>query len=199
MAWIPDFEIGFWNAWILMLYLPFHPLIMKVVDKALGTGDIFKKMGEDAQSQKGEKNASVIYTVVVILLLAYSIFLPLKLGTMHFYTGLGLYLVGLVMFITAIINVATTPLGKPFTQGIYRFSRHPLYVSVVITLVGVGVASASWVFLLLTAGILLTQAGEAIAEERDCLETFGSEYREYIASTPRWIGFPKNHHSTPDH
>ena len=59
MSWIPAFQIGLWNAWILMLYFPLHPLIMIVVDKAIGTGGIFKKMG-DVPYEKGEKRIFVI-------------------------------------------------------------------------------------------------------------------------------------------
>ncbi|OGO65092.1 MAG: hypothetical protein A2030_08460 [Chloroflexi bacterium RBG_19FT_COMBO_50_10] len=188
MTWFPAFEIGLWNAWILMLYLPLHTLIMKAVDKAVGTGEIFKKMGDDVSYQKGEKSASTIYMVLLLVLLAYSIFLPLKLGTAWFYAGLTIYLVGLVMFLSAIVNIATTPLGKPFTQGMYRYSRHPLYFSGVITFVGVSIASASWVFLLLTGVIMIVLAYTIIAEERSCLETYGVEYQEYLNKTPRWIG-----------
>ncbi|OGO14589.1 MAG: hypothetical protein A2Y53_04670 [Chloroflexi bacterium RBG_16_47_49] len=192
MTWFPAFEIGLWNAWILMLYLPLHTLIMKAVDKAVGTGEIFKKMGDDVSYQKGEKSASTIYMVLLLVLLAYSIFLPLKLGTAWFYAGLTIYLVGLVMFLSAIVNIATTPLGKPFTQGMYRYSRHPLYFSGVITFVGVSIASASWVFLLLTGVIMIVLAYTIIAEERSCLETYGVEYQEYLNKTPRWIGIPKS-------
>jgi len=191
MSWLPAFEIGLWNAWILMLYFPLHPLIMIVVDKAVGTGGIFKKMG-DVPYEKGEKRVFVIYMVVLLLLLAYSVFLPLKLGTVWFYAGLPTYLVGLVMFLTAIVNIATTPLGHPFTQGMYRYSRHPLYFSISITFVGVSVASASWVFLLLSVVIMILQTSPAIAEERGCLETYGDEYQEYLNRTPRWIGMPKS-------
>ena len=56
MSWLPAFEIGLWNAWILMLYLPLHPLIMIIVDKAVGTGEMFKKMG-DVPYEKEEKRA----------------------------------------------------------------------------------------------------------------------------------------------
>jgi protein-S-isoprenylcysteine O-methyltransferase Ste14 len=191
MSWSPAFEIGLWNAWILMLYLPLHPLIMIVVDKAVGTGEILKKMG-DVPYKKGEKRVSVIYMVVLFVLLAYSVFLPLKLGTVWFYAGFAIYLVGLVMFLTAIVNIATTPLGQPFTQGMYRYSRHPMFFSGPITFVGVSVASASWIFLLLSVVIMILQTSLAIAEERGCLETYGDEYQEYLKRTPRWIGIPKS-------
>lgn len=191
MSWLPAFEIGLWNAWILMLYFPLHPLIMIVVDKAVGTGGIFKKMG-DVPYEKGEKRAYVIYMVVLLVLLAYSVFLPLKLGTLWFYAGLTTYLVGLVIFLTAIVNIATTPLGQPFTNGMYRYSRHPLYFSFSITFVGVGLSSASWVFLLLSVVIIILQSIQVISEERGCLEIYGDEYQEYLNRTPRWIGMPKS-------
>jgi len=174
-----------------MLYFPLHPLIMIVVDKAVGTGEILKKMG-DVPYERGEKRAFVISVVILLLLSVYSVFLPLKLGTVSFYVGLTTYLVGLMMFLTAIVNIATTPLGQPFTKGMYRYSRHPMLLSGSITWVGVSVASASWVFLLLSVVAAVLQASEAIAEERGCLETYGDEYRQYLNRTPRWIGMPKS-------
>jgi len=174
-----------------MLYFPLHPLIMIVVDKAVGTGEILKKMG-DVPYERAEKRASVISIVILLLLLVYSVFLPLELGTVWFYVGLGIYVVGLAMFLAAIVNVATTPLGQPFTKGMYRYSRHPMYFSGVITYVGVSVASASWIFLLLSVVTAVLLASGAIAEERGCLETYGDEYREYLDRTPRWIGMPKS-------
>jgi len=31
MSLIPAFKIGLWNAWILTLYLPLHPLMMMLI------------------------------------------------------------------------------------------------------------------------------------------------------------------------
>jgi len=190
MELIPTLKIGWLNAWILMLYFPLHPLIMIAVDKAVGTGDIFKKMGE-VPYEKSEKRAYVIYMVVTLLLIAHSIFLPLKLGTAWFYAGLAVYLVGLAILLTAIVNVATTPLGQLFTKGLYHYSRHPAYISMSMINVGVGVASASWIFLLLSVVIMLLNS-QVEAEERGCLETYGDKYQDYMNRTPRWIGKPKS-------
>jgi len=58
--------------------------------------------------------------------------------------------------------------------------------------IGIGIACASWVFLLLTMiWIILSDKG-VIAEERECLEKYGEAYREYMNRTPRWIGTPKS-------
>jgi len=142
--------------------------------------------------KKGEKRVFVISLVVILFLLAYSVFLPLKLGTVWFYAGFTTYLVGLVMLLTSIVNISTTPLGQPFTKGMYRYSRHPMMFSESITFVGVSVASASWIFLLLSVVIIILQTSQAVAEERGCLETYGDKYKEYMNRTPRWIGIPKS-------
>ena len=191
MSWVPAFKIGVWNAWMLMLYLPLHPLIMILVDKAVGTGQIMKKMG-DVPYEKKEKRAFMTSMVLMVLLVLYSIFLPLKMGTVWFYAGLAIYLLGLAMFITAIVNIATTPLGQPFVGGMYRYSRHPMLFSGFIIWVGVSVASASWLFLLLSVVVMGLVAFQAVGEERACLELYGDEYREYLNLTPRWIGLPKS-------
>jgi protein-S-isoprenylcysteine O-methyltransferase Ste14 len=191
MSWLPTFKIGLWNAWILMLYFPLHPLIMIVVDKAVGTGDIFKKMG-DVPYEKGEKRDYAIFMVVTLILIVYSIFLPLKLGTAWFYAGLTVYLVGLAIFLTAIVNVATTPMGQFLIKGLYHFSRHPMYIAGSIINVGVGVASASWIFLLLSVVIIVLYTTQVVAEERGCLETYGDKYEDYMNRTPRWIRIAKS-------
>lgn len=190
MSFTQFFEIGLWNAWILMIYIPFHPLLMILIDKVVGTGDISKKMGKVSYN-KTEKRIFGSYMAILFLLLIISVFLPLKLGTTWFYIGLPVYILGLIMFMTAIVNIATTPLGKPFTRGTYRYSRHPMFVSGFLTFIGVSIASASWIFLLLSIVTMILENFIAIPEERYCLKAYGDSYREYLNRTPRWIGIPK--------
>jgi len=191
MSWLPAFEIGLWNAWIFMLFIALLTLILILVGKTVGTENIYKKMG-DVPTEKGEKRANAISTVLMLVLFAYSIFLPLKLGTAWSYACLTIYLVGIIMFLSAIITVAKTPMGQIFSQGMYRFSRHPMYLSFLIIFVGVSVASASWVFLLLSVGWMIFLVHQITAEERGCIEIFRDEYQEYLNKTPRWLGIPKS-------
>ena len=76
-------------------------------------------------------------------------------------------------------------------DGMYRFSRHPLYFSLVIVYIGTSIATASWLFLLLGIANIFWIRVESLVEERYCLETYGNDYREYMSRTPRWIGIPK--------
>jgi protein-S-isoprenylcysteine O-methyltransferase Ste14 len=191
MDWNPEFKLGLWNAWILMLYYPLHPLIMILIDKVLGTGEIFKKMTE-VPYRSSEKWAFNIAVIISLLMFIYSFFLPLRLGTIWFFFGLLIYLPGLVMVLAAIVTLARTPLGYPFVSGIYRYSRHPMTFFSFITFLGIGLAAASWVFLIPSILVFALQAYQTPAEERGCLELYGERYREYLQRTPRWLGLPRS-------
>ena len=130
--------------------------------------------------------------VVFFGMIAYSVFLPLKLGTAWFYVGLAVYILGFVISSAALFAVAVTPPGEPFTTGIYRYSRHPIALGTLLPMVGAGIASASWLFLLLSAILMAISYFLALAEESATATKFGDAYKEYMARTPRWIGLPKS-------
>ena len=183
MSLVPVFKIGVWNAWILAAIF-----LLLVYIPVLTLKDFNKKMGESEHYGK----IQTLMTILFFILMIYSIFLPLKLGTAWFGTGLSIYLLGLIIVTIAIVNVASTPLGKPFMKGVYRYSRNPGYLGQIIVFVGIGIASASWFYLLLSAIlIVLTYLGVTI-EERVTLDKLGEAYREYMNRTPRWIGIPKS-------
>jgi len=192
MTLIPAFEIGLWNAWILMLYLPLHPLIMLLIDKLVGTGDMFKKMESPIYS-KAETILNIFNNFVLFFgLFILSIFLPLQLGTAWFYAGLALCILGIVTWTIAIVNIADIPLGKPWTKGLYRYSRHPMMLAGFLILIGAGLASASWIFLSLSIVYIVLAVILILAEERSCMEKFGNSYRDYMNRAPRWVGIPKS-------
>jgi protein-S-isoprenylcysteine O-methyltransferase Ste14 len=186
MSLIPAFEIGIWNVWLLMFPLVLIPPIMASVKKGL-----FKKTESTVNLSKIEKRVFAFSKVVLVLSFFYSIFLPLSLGTLWFYVGLPISLLGIAMYIVVSVNIANTPVGGPVTTGLYRYSRHPMYVASFPALVGAGIASASWLFLLLAILVTITHFMNAIFEERLCLEAYGGVYQEYLDRTPRWIGVPK--------
>jgi protein-S-isoprenylcysteine O-methyltransferase Ste14 len=187
MSNIPAFEIGLWNAWIFMLpHVLTFPLFFRLA-KAIDPPNI-----PEAGMSKPMLSFCCLSKMIYFPAVIYSVFLPLKLGTVWFYTGLPLTLIGLAAYAIFLVNWANTPPGKPVTKGLYRYSRNPMYVSSSLLLLGVTIASASWVFLLIT--IIIT-VGEVVfigLEEQGCLERYGDVYREYMQRTPRWIGTPKS-------
>jgi len=124
-------------------------------------------------------------------MIIYSIFLPLKLGTVWFYIGLAVYVLGLIISAAALFSIASTKPSEPFTTGMYRYSRHPIALGTVLPMIGTGIASASWLFLLLSVILMVISHFLAITEESATNKKFGDAYREYMNRTPRWIGIPK--------
>jgi protein-S-isoprenylcysteine O-methyltransferase Ste14 len=195
MSLIPVFDIGLWNAWIFELcaLLPLPILLLIRKRRALKS-----ERGADSKSEldymtKTEKRLFGFSRIVMFLPIIYSIFLPLKLGTTWFYVGLPIALVGLIMLLTVWVNFATTPFDdEPITTGLYRYSRHPMYLTSFLMYIGIGIACASWLFLLLSiASVLFANVRFAGFEERLCLEKYGATYREYMDRTPKWLGSPK--------
>ena len=186
MSLTPVFEIGVWNAWIFMLYnfLPM-PLLM-LLHRGIAR--------EAAIPQSGiERKLFPVMWTIWLAAVIYSIFLPLRLGTMWFYVGFPISMVGLIAYTAVIVSFATTQLdSEPLIKGIYRYSRHPMYITQLVMFIGVGIACASWVFLLFAIVYSLLSFIYAITEERYCLEKYGDAYREYISKIPRWIGLPKS-------
>jgi protein-S-isoprenylcysteine O-methyltransferase Ste14 len=188
MSLIPAFEIGVWNVWIFMVctLIPVIFLFMPLVTRGQKEGTAFT-----AYFSKAQKNAFSSHQLIYYILIIYSIFVPLKLGTVWFYIGLPVFLVGLIPYAILAANFLTTPLDKPVTGGIYRYSRHPMYVTSFLMLLGAGIASASWIFLLLFVVDVIMVPLFVDAEERYCLEKYGDAYREYMNRTPKWLGLPK--------
>jgi protein-S-isoprenylcysteine O-methyltransferase Ste14 len=73
-------------------------------------------------------------------------------------------------------------------HGPYRFTRNPMYVSLVGLYVAVTLfANSAWPLILLPVVVLLVQR-QVIAREEAYLEAkFGEEYRAYKARVRRWI------------
>ena len=127
MSFMPAFEIGLWNAWIFTVLLFAAGFVPLYIDYEKTEKRV---EGEPTGSEinKTTKIAHVItHMIIMPFTLIYSIFLPLKLGTLWFYAGLPLYLLGLVMALMFSISFATAPLGEPISKGVYAISRHPGY------------------------------------------------------------------------
>ena len=190
MSLVPDFQIGVWNAWIFMIW----PWLDMLAVRLVGV-DVYRRasgLPSEMKTSRRYRVVSYVSMAVETVVVAYSIFLPLKLGTTWFYAGLSIFLLGLVVLTVATVNFATTPMDVPVTRGIYHYSRHPLYLASLLIYFSVGIASASWVFLLVLVVQSVSIRIAAVEEERFCLEKYGEAYREYIDRTPRWLGLPKS-------
>jgi len=186
MSLIPAFETGIWNAWIFMTYilLSFIPFIYIANKKSVPSV-------EESGMSKMAKILANSSKLLLIPAMIYSIFLPMKTGTVWFYTGLPITLIGLITYTIVLINWGASSPENQVSKGLYRYSRHPMYVTLFIFLLGLGIATASWIFLLLSIIFAVGCIVFVNIEEQGCLDKYGDTYREYMNRTPRWIGIPK--------
>ena len=187
MQLIPVFEIGILNAWIFAACFFLLPYLIMPINK-----EASKKGGNPPDINRREKIIGYIATIIIYIAYLYSIFLPFKLETAWFYIGLPIFLIAVVILVTAGINFITTPIDRPVTKGIYGYSRHPLYLSNLLAFIGIGIATASWIILLAAIIFLILVNIVVNSEERYCKEKYGDIYKEYLNRTPRWIGIPKS-------
>jgi len=192
MSLVPAFEIGIWNAWILMILM-----LLTYVPGQLINKEALNKVNEGWAAKQWSRierlAANSTHVIIIPLTIIYSVFLPLKLGTVWLYVGIPICFIGLIMNLMVGINIATIPFDKePIARGVYRFSRHPAYFGGFLFYLGIGIACASWVFLLLAVAWLVLWFIAVPAEERSLLEKYGDAYRKYMSKTPRWVGIPRS-------
>ncbi len=74
------------------------------------------------------------------------------------------------------------------TAGPYRFSRNPIYLSVVMLYVGIALLfAASWALVLLVPALVTLHYAVIRREEAYLDRRFGETYRQYRARVRRWI------------
>jgi protein-S-isoprenylcysteine O-methyltransferase Ste14 len=110
--------------------------------------------------------------------------------------GSGLFLAGAALMAAAIrlFRRARTaippwePTTSLVTTGVYRLSRNPIYLSMVLIYVGIAlIFAASWAFLLLVPALIALEI-EVIRREEAYLERrFGEAYRQYRSEVRRWL------------
>ncbi len=187
MSIIPAFELGLWNAWILVISI----LILSFSDMRVTAARESGKAGDFQLTRKENRLTYVVFLPMVVSWV-YTVFLPLQLGATWLYSGLIIYLFVIVFTIVAILNFATSPKDKVINKGLYRFTRNPTYIGMLLMQIGLGIACSSWLYLLLTVVLMILLNANLSAEERYCLYRYGDDYLKYRNSTPRWIGIPKS-------
>jgi len=133
-----------------------------------------------------------------------AVYLPMWLGRrsdgLHgwwTWLGLPLVLLGLVILLICIWDFMTKGEGTPFpldppkklvTAQLYQYSRNPMYLGILTTLVGWSVWYASWqvlVYSLVVSAIFHVYV--KAMEEPFLKKQFGETYEEYCRRVPRWI------------
>ena len=105
---------------------------------------------------------------------------------------------GLIIILSAIIlfkkyQTTITPLNpsnatKLITDGIYKFSRNPMYLGLLFVLLGISIIlNPTGGFFLIPLFILYLNLFQIIPEENAMVDLFKDEFLEYKKNVRRWI------------
>ena len=138
------------------------------------------------------------FFVSIILMVGLHLGLPIKQLFLPpiTYGGIGLILMGIVIVLVCdyLFRQKNTTI-KPFQEssylvreGLFSYSRNPIYLGMIIVLIGVWIVLGSLSPLLVIPIFTgLIQEVFIKPEEKMLEEKFGEEYRKYQAKVRRWV------------
>ena len=105
--------------------------------------------------------------------------------------------IGVAIYFRCAWDFASTGQGTPapidppkrlVARGLYRFVRNPMYLGVLLTLLGEAWLFSSWTLVVYAAIVITWQHLFVVFYEEPALKRkFGESYADYVARTPRWI------------
>ena len=181
ISFFTTLQAGWLNAWIPSFGMMLVEFIYVQIFKDGG-----KRALDPSWRNKKDKINYMICSLLQMSLLIVSIFVPIKLNFGWLFTGTLIYFLSLVGFIWSIHSYAAAPPDKVICNGIYRWSRNPMYVCYFASVFGTCIASASIWMLILLLGLILVTHRSILGEERFCENSYGEAYKAYNEKTPRY-------------
>ena len=154
---------------------------------ALINKDALPRANFYAPLHKNEKPAYYIYVLTNTASLLYMFFLSIDAGSGLFPVGLFVYCLGIVLYGVSAANYAQPKTNGINTNGLYKISRNPMYVSYFIIMVGCVLLTRSLVLLALSLVFQVSAHFIILSEERWCAGKFKDEYTEYMKSVRRYF------------
>ena len=185
MEFLPDLQLGWLNGWIpIVAFYVLFGLLMALFPK-----DIVAKLYAVSGWTRKQRLLSLAGKPFALAGLGLDIFLPLKTGQPIFWIGGVIFLLGLAGITTALLNFRNTPASQPIERGLYRISRNPQVLGLVVIQVGVSIMVGSWLAIVCMLIAIAFYHFRILGEERACLAEYGTPYQEYLDRVPRYFGF----------
>lgn len=80
---------------------------------------------------------------------------------------------------------------KIITDGIYAWTRNPMYMGHLIFLGGLALATRSPLAFSILSSVVPWYSSRAQKDEERLAEKFGQSYEDYKEGVPRWLGSPE--------
>lgn len=134
-----------------------------------------------------EKVAYWFYQVSNLLLIFCLCFLKITDAPYWFIMGSVTYGLGIILCVAAVMNFAKPAENGINLNGLYRFSRNPMYVAYFIYFLGCVIITKSFILLTILLVFQISTHFIILSEERWCIKKFGEEYISYMKKVRRYI------------
>jgi protein-S-isoprenylcysteine O-methyltransferase Ste14 len=142
--------------------------------------------------------APILYGVAFLVGLVAEFAAPavVPMGVVSLWLGLLTSAISIPIVISALLALrrghtsfdARKPTTRIVSEGAFRYSRNPVYLSLTLLYIGMSlIIDSLWVLVMVVPALVLTQWGVIYREERYLEHKFGEEYRNYARSVRRWI------------
>jgi len=185
MEFIPEIGLELLNGWLpLALFYSIFGIMLISFPKT-----VVARLYDRSGWTKTQRNLSVFGKLFIFSWLFLVIFAPLTFSRGTFVLGLSVYLMGLAGMVVALLNYKDAPIDQPVTAGLYKISRNPQQVTILIAFLGISLMVGSWLaVIILGIGAVFAHV-RVLAEERSCLEQYGASYASYMEEVPRYFLF----------
>jgi len=142
----------------------------------------------------------IITLVIALMMWGLHLLLPIRSVNFSilFYFGILCILAGLSLDIVSFLDfrksdTTVNPLSPEratslVIEGFYRFTRNPMYLGMLLILIGIAMLFASLSsFILLPIFVVLMNSLQIIPEEQALEKIFSQEYLDYKKKVRRWI------------
>ena len=147
-----------------------------------------QRAGYYAPVQAGEVLPSYIYQVSNVALFLYLFSTKIEADfSLYFYGGVIYYCIGIILCLIATMNFAFPNAEGLNTNGLYYFSRKPMYIAYFVYFLGTCLLTQSGILFAILVFFQISAHWIILSEERWCIEKFGNSYKEYMDKVPRYL------------
>lgn len=185
MTLFPPPGLGWLNGWIpIAIFYGIFLTLLKVFPKET-VDRLYEDSGWTLEQARPAK-IGLPFALAALLLLPFN---ALIIGEPIFWYGLFLFLIGFAGFVYSLHSFNITPQGDPVTDGLYKISRNPQWVTFAVSLIGISLMVGSWTVMILISVRIIMNHYRILGEEKALEEQYGESYLEYKKSTPRYLIF----------
>ncbi len=171
------------NTFILVIPIIFiRYILMRIISK-----EAIERAGFFPPTEGKEQFAFYIYQITTLILLIYLFFSEIKFDTILNYVGLIVFVIGTISYIKSIIDFSKPQESGINKNGLYKYSRNPMYVAFFLYFLGCSLLINSLFYFIILLIFQISVHYLILSEERWCIKGFGEEYNKYMKNVRRYI------------